>query len=146
MVPAARGQEQPAEPPPGLVVLVDKPSLQGQYRFGVFHPRQDPQVPDLWQVQIWQQISDRVSVSSERLNCSLSSPMRILRNGSALELRHLNPGGAISLGNRLDHQIWWAVCHPSLAGQDPAALAEEARRLGFSGQRLERVELVPYGP
>ena len=142
----ARAQGQRAERPPGLVVLVEKTSTQGPYTLGVFHPRPDPEVPNLWLAQIWQEISDRVTVSSERLNCDPRTPMRILRSGSSLELRHLNPGGAITLANRLDHQLWWAVCHPSLAGRDPSGLAEEARRRGFSGQLVERIELVPAAP
>ena len=144
--PPAHAQAQPAERPPGLVVLVEKTSTQGPYTLGVFHPRPDPEVPNLWLAQIWQEISDRVTVSSERLNCDPRTPMRILRSGSSLELRHLNPGGAITLANRLDHQLWWAVCHPSLAGRDPSGLAEEARRRGFSGQLVERIELVPAAP
>jgi hypothetical protein len=128
-----------------LVVLVAKTTSEGPYTFGVFHPRPDPAYPSLWNVQIWQEVSDRVTVSSERLNCDPRTPMRILRSGSSLELRYLNPGGVITPANRLDHQLWWAVCHPSLAGRDPADLATEALRRGYSGQLVERLEIVPGG-
>ncbi|MFN9694607.1 MAG: hypothetical protein ACK550_12565 [Synechococcaceae cyanobacterium] len=127
------------------MVLVEKTTSQGPYTLGLFHPRPDPVQPTLWGVQIWQESSDRVTVSSERLNCDPRTPMRILRQGSSLELRYLNPGGAITPSNRLDHQLWWAVCHPSLAGRDPAGLGAEAQRLGFGGQLVERLEIVPAG-
>ncbi|MFM7170589.1 MAG: hypothetical protein ACKOYH_07040 [Cyanobium sp.] len=145
VTPLARAQDQPAERPPGLVLLVEKTSSQGPYSFGMFHPRPDPVQPSLWNVRIWQEVSDRVTVSSERLNCDRRAPMRILRQGSNLELRYLNPGGALTPSNRLDHLLWWAVCHPSLAGRDPAGLGAEAQRLGFSGQLVERLEIVPAG-
>jgi hypothetical protein len=141
----AQAQDTPAERPPGLVVLVQKNSSQGPYTLGVFRPRPDPVQPSLWNVQIWQESSDRVTVSTERLLCDPRTPMRILRRGSSLELRYLNPGGAITPSNRLDHLLWWAVCHPSLAGRDPAGLAAEARRLGYGGQLVERLESVPGG-
>jgi hypothetical protein len=143
--PPARAQDQPAQRPPGLVVLVEKTTSQGPYTFGLFHPRPDPAQPSLWSVQIWQEISDRVTVSSERIQCDPRTPMRVLRQGSSLELRHLNPGGAITPSNRLDHMLWWAVCHPALAGRDPAGLAAEAQKLGASGQLVERLEIVPTG-
>jgi hypothetical protein len=71
--------------------------------------------------------------------------MRVLRQGSSLELRYLNPGGAITPSNRLDHMLWWAICHPALAGRDPAGLAAEAQKLGYGGQLVERLEIVPTG-
>ncbi len=144
-IPPTRAQDQPAQRPPGLVVLVEKTTSQGPYTFGLFHPRPDPVQPSLWSVQIWQEVSDRVTVSSERIQCDPRTAMRVLRQGSSLELRYLNPGGAITPANRLDHTLWWAVCHPALAGRDPAGLAAEARKLGYSGQLVERLEIVPTG-
>jgi hypothetical protein len=140
-----RARAQRAERPPGLLLLLEKVSTQGPYAFGMFNPKPDPVLPSLWSVQIWQEVSDRVSISSERLNCDPRTPMRILRNGASLELRHLNPGGVVTPSNRLDHLLWWAVCHPPLAGREPAGLTAEARRLGHSGQLVERLELVPGG-
>ena len=144
-IPPIRAQDQPAQRPPGLVVLVEKTSSLGPYTFGLFQPRPDPAQPSRWSVQIWQEVSDRVTVSSERILCDPRTPMRVLRQGSSLELRYLNPGGAITPANRLDHMLWWAVCHPALAGRDPAGQAAEARKLGYSGQLVERLEIVPTG-
>jgi hypothetical protein len=41
--------------------------------------------------------------------------------------------------------LWWAICHPALAGRDPAGLAAEAQKLGYGGQLVERLEIVPTG-
>jgi hypothetical protein len=126
--------------PPDLVILLRSESVNGLKRVGVFGAKADPQQPGLWSVQVWEETNDRVTIATDRVRCSATAPMRITGAGGQLLVRELNPGGAIHPANRLDHLIWWAVCHPSLAGRDPAGLVEEARRLGYSGQLPERQE------
>jgi hypothetical protein len=58
-------------------------------------------------------------------------------------VRQLNPGGAITPTNRIDHLIWWAVCHPELAQQDPAGLRSKALELGYSTHLQESEQRVP---
>ncbi|MEB3333250.1 MAG: hypothetical protein VKI83_12250 [Synechococcaceae cyanobacterium] len=142
--PAAAQDERPAD----LVIVDEKLTHQGPHATGVFGLRSDPVVKNLWSVRIWEQLPDRVMISTERVRCDTASPMRITSRktrlaGRQVVMRQLNPGGTITSGNRLDHRIWWAVCHPQFAGRDPAGLAAEARRLGFSGQLLEQELLMP---
>jgi hypothetical protein len=103
----------------------------------------DPAQKGLWRVQLWEERRERVTVATDKVSCPPGDPLRITGRGRALIVRELNPGGPITTANRLDHQIWWAVCQPSLAGRDPASLAPEARRLGFDGLRPEREEILP---
>ena len=128
--------------PPDLVILLRSESVNGQKQVGVFGVKADPQRPGLWSVQVWEETNDRVTIATDRIRCSATAPMRITGAGSQLLVRELNPGGAIHPANRLDHLIWWAICHPSLAGRDPAGLAEEARRLGYSGQLPESQQVL----
>jgi len=128
--------------PPDLVVLLRSQSVNGEKQIGVFGAMVDPQRPGLWSVQVWEETRDRITIATDRVGCSSTAPTRITGSGSQLLVRELNPGGAIHPANRLDHLIWWAVCHPSLAGRDPAGLAAEARRLGYSGQLLEQQQLL----
>jgi hypothetical protein len=136
-------------PPTDLLVLARKSGLKGRWRLGVFDRQQDLSQPEIWRLKLWEQTEDRVFVSTDVLNCSRSQPMRITGSrasgGGQLILRNLNPGGLVTPANRLDHQIWWAACFPDQAGKDPASLAPEARRLGFSGNLVEREQVVP-GP
>jgi hypothetical protein len=138
-----------ADPPPpeDLVVLTKKSTLRGRWRLGVFGREPDPVQARVWRLKVWEQTQDRVFISTDVLNCGPSQPMRITggRGGArgVLILRELNPGGPITPANRLDHQIWWAACFPERAGQDPASLGPEARRLGFSGALVEREQVVP---
>lgn len=122
------------------MILQRSESVNGLKRVGVFGAKPDPQQPGLWSVQVWEETNDRVTIATDRVRCSVTAPMRITGAGGQLLVRELNPGGAIHPANRLDHLIWWAVCHPPLAGRDPAGLVEEARRLGYSGQLPERQE------
>jgi len=91
---------------------------------------------------VWEETRDRVTIATDRIGCSPAAPMRITGSGSQLLVRALNPGGLIHPANRADHLIWWAVCHPSLAGRDPAGFGAEARRLGYSGQLQETQEVI----
>ena len=137
---AADPPKSRAPRPPDLVILQRSESVNGLKRVGVFGAKPDPQQPGLWSVQVWEETNDRVTIATDRVRCSVTAPMRITGAGGQLLVRELNPGGAIHPANRLDHLIWWAVCHPPLAGRDPAGLVEEARRLGYSGQLPERQE------
>lgn len=123
--------------PPDLVILQRSQNVNGETLVGVFGAKADPQRPGLWSVQVWEETDDRVTVATDRIGCSATAPMRITGSGSRLLVRQLNPGGLIYPANRLDHLIWWAVCHPAQAGRDPDGLGAEARRLGYSGQLQE---------
>jgi hypothetical protein len=129
--------------PPGFLLLEERQSFDGLWAVGVFGAVADPAQPGLWRVQLWEERQDRVVVSTDKVSCDPAAPLRITGRGRQLIVRELNPGGAVTATNRLDHQIWWAVCHPSLAGRDPATLAPAARRLGFDGQRPEREQILP---
>jgi hypothetical protein len=69
--------------------------------------------------------------------------MRVTSDGAYLYVRELNPGGAITPANRIDHLVWWATCFPEQAGRDPAGLAGLARQLGYSGTLRESEQIVP---
>ena len=134
-------------PPEDLVVLAKKTTLKGRWRLGVFGREPDPVQPRVWRLKLWEQMEDRVFVSTDVLNCGTTQPMRITGGSGGVRgvliLRELNPGGPITPANRLDHQIWWAACFPEHTGRDPASLGSEARRLGFSGALVEREQVVP---
>ncbi|MFN9569088.1 MAG: hypothetical protein ACK59G_03945 [Cyanobacteriota bacterium] len=134
-------------PPPDLVILVDKVGVNGRYRLGVFGRKPNASQPQVWRLNLWEQTLDRLFISTDVLDCSPTQPLRITGGSGTgngrLILRELNPGGAITSANRLDHQIWWAACFPEHAGKDPATLAAEARRLGYSGTLVEREQVVP---
>jgi len=38
--------------------------------------------------------------------------------------------------------VWWAACHPTLAGKEPETLGEQARELGYSTQLIESEEVL----
>ena len=142
--PAAAQDERPAD----LVIVEETLTHQGPHATGVFGRKSDPVVKDLWSVRLWEQLPDRVMISTERVRCDTASPMRITSRktrvgGRQVVMRQLNPGGPITAANRLDHRIWWAVCQPQFAGRDPATLTAEARRLGFSIQLPEQELLLP---
>ena len=152
---AARAAADPAAPgsraqrPADLLILQRSAGLGGGKEVGLYGARADPREPGLWSVQIWEETLDRVTIATDRIRCSSAAPMRITGSGGRVMVRELNPGGPIHAANRLDHLIWWAVCHPSLAGRDPATLGTEARRLGFDGllpERQQVLQLPPAGP
>ena len=140
--PLAGAAEAPASTraprPPGLVILLRSESVNGALQVGVFGAKADPLRPGLWSVQVWEETNERITIATDRIACSPTAPMRITGSGSQLLVRELNPGGMIVPANRLDHLIWWAVCHPAQAGRDPAGLGGIARQLGYSGQLQER--------
>lgn len=142
----ARSADPPASPraprPPDLVILLRSDSVNGEKQIGVFGAKADPRSPGLWSVQVWEETNDRVTIATDRISCSPTAPLRTTGTSSQLLVRTLNPGGTIHPANRLDHLIWWAVCHPAFAGRDPAGLAAEARRLGYSGQLQESQQVL----
>jgi hypothetical protein len=148
----AAAPAQAAEPgtspdrPADLVILEERDSLQGHLTVGVFGVQKDPSTPDLWRVNLWRQWPDRVVISTDVVRCDAKAPMRITGDSQHVIVRLLNPGGAISRANRLDHMVWWASCFPQQAGQDPAGLAATARQLGFSGQLPESEQVIATPP
>jgi hypothetical protein len=145
--PATAAQDPPppdsrAPRPASLVILFRSESVLGSRQIGVFDARPDPRQPGLWSVQVWEETRDRVTIATDRIGCTTTAPLRITGTARQLLVRQLNPGGPIHEANRLDHLIWWAVCHPELAGRDPSGLRAEARRLGFDGRRREQQDVV----
>jgi len=139
---AAVAAEGPGRPP-GLIVLEERPSQEGPRVVGIYGPRQDATSPDLWRVSFWQQSGSEVTVRTDTVRCSLTTPMRLTNEAGRWLLIELNPGGPIHPGNRVNHLVWWGVCHPEQAGRDPAGLGELARRLGYSGSLRESVQILP---
>jgi hypothetical protein len=131
--------------PPGFTLLQDKVTHRGREVVGIFGLVADPAQQGLWRVKVWEELEDRVTIATDKIGCSVSSPMRITGTADRLILRELNPGGVITPANRLDHLMWWAVCVPAQAGRDPAGLGPLARQLGYSGRLPER-EQVLIGP
>jgi len=142
------GAAAPPQRPEGLVVLYEHQGHQGRELIGVFMAEADGRDPQLRKVRVWRETDSSFRYDIDKINCSPSSPLRITGLDGQLIVRQLNPGGLITPANRLDHQIWWAACHPSLAGKDPATLGAEARRLGYSGQVVEEQQILrlPGGP
>jgi|694.fasta_scaffold03578_8 hypothetical protein len=145
---AVRGQAAAPAPaggperPPGFLLLEERQNLEGLRVVGVYGAVAEP-TPGLWRVQLWEQLRERVTISTDKVSCSTTAPLRIPGRGRRPVVRELNPGGTITPANRLDHLIWWAVCHPEQAGRDPATLAPQARALGFDGQLPERQQVLP---
>lgn len=141
--PAADAERAPR--PPDLQILLRRQSVNGEEQIGIYGAKADPRLAGLWSVQVWEETSDRVTIATDRIRCEAANPLRITGGGGQVLMRQLNPGGPIFPSNRLDHLIWWAVCHPPLAGKDPETLAAEARRLGYSGLIPEQQQLL-QGP
>ncbi|MCH9714479.1 MAG: hypothetical protein K0U63_08030 [Cyanobacteria bacterium] len=140
------GVAQIPSQPPGLIVLDERPSQEGMRVLGIYGPRQDATSPELWRVSLWQQRGSNATVRTDTLRCSTTAPMRLSQDQDRWLLRELNPGGTITPANRVDHLVWWAVCHPDQAGRDPATLAELARQLGYSGTLRETEQILPGRP
>jgi len=129
--------------PATLVLLSERPVPGGKQATGVYAIEVDPAQRDLRRVKVWLELPNDVQVRNETLRCSASSPMRVTTDGRDLIVRQLNPGGVVHAANRLDHLIWWAVCHPELAQRDPAAWRDAARQLGYSGHLQESEQRLP---
>ncbi len=131
--------------PAGMALLLEREIVGGKQALGVFAVTQDPSQPGLRRIKVWEELPNDVTVRSETIQCSPTGAMRVTNDGRNLILRELNPGGAISIANRLDHLIWWAACFPEQAGREPSELRDLARELGYGGNRVEREQVVPAG-
>ena len=127
--------------PPDLVVL-DRRDVGGDYTLGIFAVKRDPANPDLRKFKLWQEYPDNLVIPSESVDCSAEEPVRVTRDQDAIYIRRLNPGGPVRATAREDHLVWWAACHPDLAGQDPRALTDKARELGYSTLLIESQEVL----
>jgi len=140
---AAPLRAEPAPRPADLRILEEKTSMrEGTHWLGIYGRVQEPQQPGVWRVKIWREWSDRVELASESIDCRPAQATRVGVAGGRVVVQTLNPGGAITPANRLDHLIWWAVCVPAQAGKDPTTLGALARSLGYSGQLIEREEVL----
>ena len=129
--------------PAGMVLLSERVVAGGKQASGVYQITVDPAYPEVRRVKVWLELPNDVQVRNETIRCSTKAPMRVTSDGRDLIVRQLNPGGMINPGNRLDHLIWWAVCFPELAGQDPAGLGPRARQLGYGGHLQESEQRLP---
>ncbi|MFQ6538449.1 MULTISPECIES: hypothetical protein [Aphanothece] len=129
--------------PPGLVVLEERPSLEGLQVLGVYGPVADADSPGLWRAQLWRQQGTNVTIQTDTVGCTPEAPMRLTAENGRRLIRSLNPGGVITPANRADHLVWWAVCHPERAGQDPSGLTAVARQLGYSTTLRESEQVLP---
>jgi len=134
---------EPATRPPDLLVVQERTTVLGPETIGVYGRVPEPDQPGRWRVRVWRETLDRLSLGSDAIDCRPGNATRIASVERRVVLRTLNPGGLITPANRLDHLIWWATCFPEQAGRDPALLADEARRLGFDGQRPESLTVLP---
>lgn len=135
-------QQRPAD----LVLLREWTTMAGDFAIGVRSAKPDPADAAARTIVVWVESPDGVQLAVDTLRCSPEAPMRLTRQGSKLLIKELNPGGAITEANRLDHQIWWAACHPAQAGADPATLQATARQLGYSGLLREQKQVLPANP
>lgn len=129
--------------PKGLVIIQDKPTLEGRRVVGVYGVSIDEKDPSLRRIKVWYELPNRVSVRSETIRCAPAGPMRISHDGTNLVMRELNPGGLITPFNREDHRIWWISCFPEQADADPATLRPLALKLGYNGNLQEKQTLLP---
>ena len=129
--------------PADLVLLREWTTMEGNFAIGVHNVKPDPRDSSARTIVVWLEEPTGVKLAVETLRCSPAAPMRLTRRGRDLLIRELNPGGAVTAANRLDHQIWWAACFPEQAGKDPAGLAALARQLGYSGTLRESEQIVP---
>lgn len=132
--------------PAGLVLLRQWQTMAGTYAIGVHDAKPDPADATARTIVVWLETPDGVRLAVDTLRCSAKAPMRLTRQGRDLVIKELNPGGAVSEANRLDHQIWWAACFPEQAGKDPATLAALARKLGYTGTLREQQQVLPANP
>lgn len=144
--PPAQAQATAVERPPGLVVLDERPRPEGGLVLGVFSPQADPTTPGLWRMQLWRQLGVDVSIQTDTVRCDKDEPMWITQDQGRLVIRSLNPGGVITPANRVDHLVWWAVCHPQHAGRDPSELKATALELGYSTALRESEQVLPGRP
>ncbi|WP_198949688.1 hypothetical protein [Synechococcus sp. 1G10] len=131
--------------PAGLALLFERDIADGKQALGVFGISADPVQPQVWRIKVWEELPNDVKVRSETVQCSPTAPLRVTNDGRNLILRELNPGGVVTPANRIDHLVWWATCFPEQAGKDPNSLRSLALQHGYSGNRVEREQVVPAG-
>ena len=134
-------EQMKAMRPVDLVVL-DQRDGADEYTLGIFAVSGDPADPELRRFKLWQEYADNLVIPTESVNCSREEPLRVTRDTEAIYVRKLNPGGSMRASTREDHLVWWAACHPDLAGQDPAGLSGKARELGYSTELIESQEVL----
>jgi hypothetical protein len=132
--------------PADLVLLREWTTMEGGFAIGVHSVKPDPRDPVARTIIVWVESPSGVQLAIDTVRCSPQAPLRLTRKGNDLLIKELNPGGAITDANRLDHQIWWAACHPEQAGKDPATLQAQARKLGYSGLLREQEQVLPGAP
>jgi hypothetical protein len=130
-----------ASRPADLVVLETR-ELGGTSLLGIFAIQMDSADPDLRRYKLWRESPENLIIPTESVSCSRTDPMRVTRDKSAIYLQRLNPGGLVTSANRENHLVWWAACEPELAGEDPSALTEKAKSLGFSTLQVESQEIL----
>ena len=135
-------QQRPAD----LLVLREWQTMEGGFVIGVRGAKPDPTDATARTIVVWVETPDGVQLAIDNLRCTPEAPMRLTRQYGRLLIKELNPGGAITEANRLDHQIWWAACHPQQAGRDLATLAAIARELGYSRLLREQQQVLPGQP
>ena len=138
----ASNEQRPAD----LVLLREGSTMEGGFAIGVHGVKPDPRDPTARTIVVWVESPTGVQLAIDTLRCSPDAPMRLTKQANRLLIKELNPGGQITDANRLDHQIWWAACHPAQAGKNPALLAPLARQLGYSGQLIEQQQVLPGQP
>ncbi len=135
--------EQMRERRPGnLEILLQRPERGGDYLIGMYALRKDQLDPFLRRYKIWQEWPDDLQITTETASCDPDQPIRVTRGKNVVFVRHLNPGGSMTVANREDHLVWWAACVPDLAGVDPAGLQEKALSLGYSTLLVESEEIL----
>jgi hypothetical protein len=132
--------------PPGMLILQERTIPYGKEVIGIYAIRPASDIPGGKRLKVWQELVNDVKVRNETLRCDTTAPARVTSNGSQLMMLELNPGGFVGSHNRLSHLIWWAACVPEQAGKDPNSLQAVARKLGFSGNLIEREHLLPGNP
>ena len=82
--------------PPGFKLLLDRVTHRGREVVGLYGLVSEPTQPGMWRVKVWEELDDRVTVATDKIGCSLTSPLRITGTSRRLVIRELNPGGVIT--------------------------------------------------
>ena len=136
-------EEMKAQRPRDLQVLSRQPVAGGEVTLGIYAVEPVASDAESRRYRLWEESPNDLNVYFESVRCSPARPLRVKRTASAVYLRTLNPGGAVTDVNREDHLVWWAACVPEVAGTDPALLRQKALELGFSTLIPERQEQLP---
>ena len=135
--------EMKAQRPQDLQLLIQRPVAGGELTLGIYSIEQVATDPQSRRYRLWEESPNDINVYFESVRCSPTRPVRVKRTASAVYVRTLNPGGAVSDVNREDHLVWWAACVPEVAGTDPGLLRQKALDMGFSTLIPERQEQLP---